>query len=210
MKNIIVILMAIVTLASPPILLATDRKPVRSIKEMREDRVVMQKWDMSCGAAALATLLVYQHGDPVSEQDIARTLITRDEYISDPSILQKNEGFSLMDLKKYVDNRGYKGIGFSHLTLSDLTNRSPVIVPINFHGYNHFVIFRGMRGNQVLLADPAWGNRTISKNQFESIWIDYPSLGKVGFVVTKQNPQNQTNNMAPTDKDFMMFSPRNL
>jgi predicted double-glycine peptidase len=34
-----------------------------------------------CGAAALATLLNYQHGDPISEREIAKGLIQREEYI---------------------------------------------------------------------------------------------------------------------------------
>ena len=45
---------------------------------MRRDRVVVQKWDLSCGAAALATILTYQHGDPVPEREIATGLIQRE------------------------------------------------------------------------------------------------------------------------------------
>ena len=58
-------------------LLAAERGPVKSLLEMRRDRVVVQKWDLSCGAAALATLLNYQHGDPVPEREIAKVLIQR-------------------------------------------------------------------------------------------------------------------------------------
>src|SRR3954462_7302475 len=48
---------------------------VRSLQEIRHDRVVLQKWDLSCGSAALSTLLTYDVGDPVSEPEIiARTL----------------------------------------------------------------------------------------------------------------------------------------
>ena len=38
---------------------------------MRHDNVVVQEWDLSCGAAALATILNYQYDDPVSEREIA-------------------------------------------------------------------------------------------------------------------------------------------
>ena len=48
------------------------------------------------------------------------------------------------------------------LELEDLIERAPIIVPILANGYNHFVVFRGMRGNRVLVADPAWGNRTLT------------------------------------------------
>ena len=48
-------------------------------------------------------------------------------------------------------------------------------------------IFRGMKGNRVLLADPAWGNRTLLVKQFEDAWINFPEIGKVGFVVVRAN-----------------------
>ena len=39
---------------------------------MRHDKVVVQEWDLSCGAAALATILNHQYDDPVSEREIAK------------------------------------------------------------------------------------------------------------------------------------------
>ena len=51
---------------------ADAQAPVKSLLEVRQDRVTVQQWDLSCGAAALATLLKYQYGDPVSERDIAK------------------------------------------------------------------------------------------------------------------------------------------
>jgi hypothetical protein len=58
------------------------------------------------------------------------------------------------------------------------------MVPVNALGYNHFVIFRGVKGNRVLLADPAWGNRTMTIDKFQRMWLDYGDpIGHVGFVV---------------------------
>jgi predicted double-glycine peptidase len=36
---------------------AEGNQPVQSVLEIRHDRVMIQKWDLSCGAAALSTLL---------------------------------------------------------------------------------------------------------------------------------------------------------
>ena len=110
-------------------LLAAERGPVKSLLEMRQDRVVVQKWDLSCGAAALATLLNYQHGDPVPEREIAKALIQRKEYLANPLLVQAQQGFSLLDLKRYVDQRGYEGIGYGRLTLQDLIEQAPIMVP---------------------------------------------------------------------------------
>jgi predicted double-glycine peptidase len=186
-------------------LLAAERGPVKSLLEMRRDRVVVQKWDLSCGAAALATVLNYQYGDRVAEREIARGLMQRREYLADPLRVRAQQGFSLLDLKRYVDNRGYEGIGYGRLTLQDLIEQAPILVPLSLHGYNHFVVFRGRLGDRVLIADPAWGNRTLRVERFEEAWIDFPEIGKVGFVVVRRDGSTPPNRLAPHASDFVML-----
>jgi predicted double-glycine peptidase len=183
--------------------IAETPRAVRSLLEMRENRVVVQEFDLSCGAAALATILNYQHGDPISERDIAKGLIEREEYIANPSLVRVRQGFSLLDLKRFVDRRGYEGQGFGQLSIEDLVERAPIMVPVNLHGYNHFVVFRGMRGNRVLLADPAFGNRTMLAAKFERAWLAYPKIGKVGFAVARADGVDLPNRLAPQSHDFV-------
>jgi uncharacterized protein len=182
---------------------AVAQGPVTSLLEMRHDRVVVQQWDISCGAAALATILNYQHGDPVSEREVARGLIGRQEYIENPSLVRARQGFSLLDLKRFVDQRGYEGIGYGNLEFQDLPDLAPIIVPVELDGYSHFVVFRGMRGNRVLLADPAFGNRTMLGSKFQSAWLDYPEFGRVGFVVAPTDGAHPPNQLAPRPRDFV-------
>jgi hypothetical protein len=89
--------------------------------------------------------------------------------------------------------------------MEDLVNKAPIIVPINANGYNHFVIFRGIIGNRVLLADPAWGNRTMLMDKFDSLRLDYPEVGKVGFVVAQRDGTLIPNRMAPRQSEFVML-----
>ncbi len=178
---------------------------VKSLLEMRHDHVILQQWDLSCGAAALATLLKYQHGEGVSEREVAKGLISRGIYIKNPQLVQIRQGFSLLDLKRYVEQRGYRGFGYGKLDLEELIKRAPMIVPVNFHGYNHFVVFRGVRGNRVLLADPAWGNRTVTIDRFLEAWINYPRFGRVGFMIQRLDGQQAPNFLAPRDEDFVML-----
>jgi uncharacterized protein len=183
---------------------AQEHRPVRSLIEIRHENVVIQKWDLSCGAAALDTLLQYEWGDPVTERDIARGLIRRKEYIEHPELVRIREGFSLLDLKRYVESRGYKGIGLGQLDLNDLVERAPIMVPINALGYNHFVIFRGRYGNRVILADPAWGNRTMTIDKFERIWLDYGEpIGHVGFAVERADGRLPVSRLEPRPSDFV-------
>lgn len=185
---------------------AEAAREVRSLIEMRHENVVVQEWDLSCGAAALTTLLRHQYGDDVTEKAVATALVNRPEYLRDPRLVQLREGFSLWDLKRYVDGRGYHGVGLGRLNLDDLERRAPVLVPIHTLGYNHFVVFRGRMRNRVLLADPAWGNRTMTVDRFESAWIDYPRIGRVGFVV-EPGPGNLpvTGGLRPRPADFVTF-----
>ena len=194
---------AIVLLALSSAAQAQERV-VTSLFETRRAHVVIQEWDLSCGAAALATLLRYQYGEPVTEKEVAVALMNRPEYLQHPELVQIRQGFSLLDLKRYTDALGYLGVATGKMELKDLLARAPIMVPVNVLGYNHFVIFRGLRGNRVLLADPAWGNRTMLVSDFLAAWIDFPNLGHVGFVVKQRNGvEGPPNELAPRDMDFV-------
>lgn len=184
---------------------AEEARPVTSLLEMRHRNVVVQEWDLSCGAAALATLLKFQHGESVTEQEIAKQLIQREEYIANPELVRARQGFSLLDLKRYADQQGYEGIGYGQMNMDDLIDGAPVMVPVNLKGYNHFVIFRGTTRNRVVLADPAWGNRTMPVERFERAWIDYPEYGKVGFVIRRRDGVEPPNRLQPRVEDFVML-----
>ena len=182
---------------------------VISLLEIRRRNVVIQKWDLSCGAAALTTLLRYQHGEPVTEKLVAASLMRRPEYIEHPELIQVREGFSLLDLKRDVTARGYKGVGYGKMELKDALAKAPLLVPIQVNGYNHFVVFRGASNGSVLLADPAWGNRTMPIDAFVANWINYPGFGRVGFAVQRADgtaPLLPTLMPRPEDFPFMRRS----
>ncbi|MBK1617978.1 peptidase C39 [Lamprobacter modestohalophilus] len=185
---------------------ASQSRVVTSLLELRQQNVAAQEWDLSCGAAALTTVLNHQHDDPVSEREVAIGLMGRQEYVDNPLLVQAREGFSLLDLKRFVESRGYQGIGLGQLELDGLVQRAPVIVPIKTKGYNHFVIFRGVAGNRVLLADPAWGNRTMRRSRFLDAWIDYPKLGHIGFIVAlASGEQAEPYRLAPRESEFLFL-----
>jgi len=187
------------------VLAAEPAPPVRSIIEQRDQNVVRQQWELSCAAAALATILRYQHGLAVTERSIALGLINRDEYIANPDLVRLRRGFSLLDLKRFVDALGYEGIGLGQLAFADLLERAPIIVPVLLRDYPHFVVFRGATSGRVLLADPAFGNVTMSIDKFENAWIDYRDIGRVGFVVTKSGALAPPGRLSARAMDFAVL-----
>jgi hypothetical protein len=62
-----------------------------------------------------------------------------------------------------------------------------------------------MRGNRILVADPAWGNRTLTLDEFEDAWLTYPEFGRVGFVVAQKDGTLPSNRLAPRPDDFVFL-----
>jgi predicted double-glycine peptidase len=171
-----------------PLVLAGGRatKTVKSFKALREEGVVLQALDFSCGAAALSTVLTFAFQDPVPETDIVAAILVTGQTPKEG--LQKyfrRRGFTLLDLKRATESRGYRGAGYRGMTVDDLVESIgqeylPVLVPISPMGYYHFVVVRGLRGDRVFLADPAVGNVTMKISRFEELWVD-----GIGFVVSR-------------------------
>jgi predicted double-glycine peptidase len=145
----------------------TGEKPIRTLKDIRNDGVVRQRWDLSCGAAALSTLLTYDFKDNTPESAIVVWILHR----TDPALVRARGGFSLLDLKHFVQARGYQAEGFSDMSLDELASqKSSVIVPVRLKGFDHFVVVKSVIGDRVFLADPGFGNVTMKTNRFKEIW----------------------------------------
>ncbi len=152
----------------------------QSLKEIREKGVVMQQWETSCAAAALATALTYGFGDPVTERYAVVKMLEK----TDPAKVKMQGGFSLLDMKHFVESRGYHGAAYKYLSFDDLKVFHAPIVPIDHYGYAHYVVFNGVQGKEVLLADPGFGNRTMPLVEFERMWMN-----GMAFVVTRTEPK---------------------
>ncbi len=153
-----------------------------TLKELRDQYVVKQQLDYSCGAAALATLMVYYYGEHTSEKEILELLNTRLATMpKEEQDRKKRIGFSLLDLKIVAQQKGYRAAGFK-LTIDQLPQLlAPVIVHVRPFGYYHFAVLRGVAGDRVYLADPGRGNLRMSMERFLDEWQGVVFvLGKAG------------------------------
>lgn len=155
---------------------------VKSLHEIRWDKLTRQGWDISCGAAALSTLLTYHNNRPFSEMAITLTILKN----GDPELVRERGGFSLFDLKRFVNAIGLQGLGYGEMTVDDLETFSvPAILPIRIKDFDHFVIFRQRLGDHVLLGDPAFGNLSFPVERFQKMWKSRIAF----YVVTEQEQQ---------------------
>jgi len=142
-------------------------KNIRSLKEIRDEGVVKQRWDVSCGAAALSTLLTYDFKDNTTETSIVVWLLHR----VDAGRVRSRGGFSLLDLKHFSEARGYHAEAFSGMTIEDLAlEKTSVIVPIRVKGFDHFVVIKGIYAGHVIVGDPGFGNMTMRVDRFQKLW----------------------------------------
>jgi len=161
--------------------------PTVSMKEARYSAMVRQQFDFSCGSAALSTLLTYHYRFAVTEQTVFEEMFARGEQEK-----IKKEGFSLLDMKRYLEAHGFEANGFEASLDKLVSVGIPAIVLINDNGYNHFVVIKGIRDQRVLIGDPSGGTRVMSRTKFQSIWAN-PIL----FVIT--NHQDVAGFNQPSD-----------
>lgn len=139
--------------------------PVDSMKERKFSSVVRQRYDFSCGSAAIATLLSHHYGRKVNEEQAFEAMFSA----GDQKAIQRY-GFSLLDMKRYLAKLGLRADGFQ-ITLDDLAGVGiPAITLINTKGFKHFVVIKGLHDGRVLVGDPATGSKVFERAEFEAIW----------------------------------------
>ena len=153
---------------------------VTSLVALRDAGVVKQRFDYSCGSAALATMLTYGLDDPVGEDELLRALL---EPLAPEELAElQKKGLSLLHLQRLAQQRGHKAQGF-RLHRSQLASLSrPVIVFVKPGGYEHFAVFKGLRGDRVHLADPSLGNVRMPLYRFLDMWADESGRGVIFAV----------------------------
>lgn len=139
--------------------------PVANVEERRFAGVVRQRFDFSCGSAALATLLRYHYGENVGEKD---TFVGMWREGDRAKIRQA--GFSLLDMKRYLAGLHLNANGYK-VTLDKIQQTGvPGIVLIQVKSYRHFVVVKGVNNEEVLVGDPSLGLRAVPRPDFEKAW----------------------------------------
>jgi uncharacterized protein len=127
--------------------------------------VVRQRYDFSCGSAAVATILTHHYGRPTGEQEPFKAMWAK----GDKELIRK-VGFSMFDMKNYLTGLGYTAEGF-RLKIDDLPKiKRPLIVLLNLNGFKHFVVIKGINKDRILVGDSVLGLTQYSIQDFEKMW----------------------------------------
>jgi predicted double-glycine peptidase len=169
---------------------ASYTTPVESMQAARYRNMVRQHTDYSCGAAALATILRYGYRLDVDETTVIQGMMG----VSDPAIVRQR-GFSLLDIKHYVELLSMRGRGYRVDEARLRTLRIPGLVLMNVNGFTHFVVLKLVHNDTVELADPILGNRSLPLADFIKSWPSH-----VVFVVIGSDFDRNTVLLQPVTK----------
>ena len=174
----LVLLMAVTNINAEQALINTPvvsgSVPIKTWKTLRDERVVKQDLDYSCGAASLATIMQEFYGLKISEEDILMRM-------------EDDGAASFQDLSDVAWEYEYSAKGLA-LDFDQLkTLKIPVIAYLKHKGDDHFSVIRGFGPDgMVWLGDPSWGNRKFSAEQFKAMWQtrdDAKMKGKILLVM---------------------------
>jgi len=163
---------------------------VQSMREGRYANLVRQRTDYSCGAASLATILKYAYRLDADEDTVIEGMLS----IADAGIV-KERGFSLLDIKRYVESLGMRGRGYRVDEARLRSLRVPSLVLMDVNGFRHFVVLKQVRGELVEIGDPILGNRVVPLPEFLDAW---PS--RAVFVVIGSDFDRNTVLLQPTTR----------
>ena len=138
---------------------------VQSYRDRQYSRIIQQKYDYSCGSAALATLLTFHYDQDQTEETIYKAMWD----VGNQANIRKI-GFSLFDMRLYLKSRNMLADGFK-MTLDRVSEIGvPGIALITVNGYKHFVVIKGIRNDRILIGDPSGGLMVQSKAEFTKVW----------------------------------------
>lgn len=163
----------------------TIKKDVKSWIEFKNENLVRQEYDYSCGSATLATMLKYYYGLDVSEKSVLDDILISKGI--DPESKQTLEdsqmSLSFLDLAEFSTKKGFKtfGVALDFEAMKEL--KIPVILFVKIRDNEHFTVYKYMDDNNVYLADPSFGNIKVSIAKFKEMFFQIDDLKYPGKIL---------------------------
>ncbi|EOB5055901.1 cysteine peptidase family C39 domain-containing protein [Campylobacter upsaliensis] len=165
---------------------------VKSYQEIKNEKVIRQNYEESCGAASLATLINILDDSNLTELDLLKAMSGQQLY---------TDMVSFADLNDAVKKLGFQSKSYKiDRKILESIMSVPILVKIEDDPrFPHFVVIINHKGNYLQIFDPSYGEFISSKREFYSVWDRY---NKGGFALII-NPKKQL-------KDYKLNLPKSL
>ncbi|EHQ1323280.1 C39 family peptidase [Campylobacter upsaliensis] len=165
---------------------------VKSYQEIKNEKVIRQNYEESCGAASLATLINILDDSNLTESDLLKAMSGQQLY---------TDMVSFADLNDAVKKLGFQSKSYKiDRKILESIMSVPILVKIEDDPrFPHFVVIINYKGNYLQIFDPSYGEYISSKREFYSVWDRY---NKGGFALII-NPKKQL-------KDYKLNLPKSL
>ncbi|TBR81706.1 peptidase C39 [Campylobacter novaezeelandiae] len=173
---------------------------VKSYQEIKNEKVIRQNYEESCGAASLATLINILDDNNLTELDLLKTMSGQKLYTDMVSFADLNDAVKKLD----YESKSYK---VDRKILEKLVN-IPLLVKIEDDPrFPHFVVIINHKGNYLQILDPSYGKYISSKREFFSVWDRYNKGGYALIVAPKKGLKKFKLNIPKSlNFDFRPFS----
>lgn len=164
----------------------------KSFFELKNENLVRQNYEQSCGASSLATMINLIDDENLSEFDVLK-LMSEQEL--------KTDMVSFADLETVLSKLGYenKSYKINKENLDKLIN-IPMIVKIEDDPrFPHFIVLIKHKGDFLEILDPSHGRYTSSKREFLRLW-DREDKGGYALLIKPKKEK----------KDFRLNLSKNL
>lgn len=165
-------LIPILTLISISFLSHAYNLKIKDWDSLRKNNdIIRQTTDFSCGPAALSLLLKMEKNIKIKEIDIIADIIFRSKKGTANEKIKN--GFSLLDLKESAERIGVmmKGIRYDDIEKENI--KTPAIILIEGANYSHFVVLEYIDKYKSTILDPETGISHPPVYKLKSIWKGY-------------------------------------
>jgi predicted double-glycine peptidase len=144
----------------------------RRIQSRSDSAIIRQESEITCGPAALASLLCYYFSEETSENELAELSGTYEKGTT-----------TLLGLRDACIAKGHEAIGYN-MTLPQLmreveASKVPVVVHFNEPSL-HYALVVGQVDDFILISDPSVGNVSMSRDDFLRRWSEKALVVKPG------------------------------
>ena len=146
-------------------------------------------FDTSGAALAVSQVLEMKFGTSFTEKEVMEGFLVH----GDPEAIIQRKGFSLLDMKSYIESLGHTANGYSQYNsgestgnevVIDLEQEVPFIMPLLFNGLGAYAVVEQYNSEYISLIHPHLGYITIQSNGFNTLQSTTDTNNLVVFLIS--------------------------